>query len=186
MRSKEIFEKMNRFQDGTRTLFESIAIPEVEQALNDWIKNTKFTSEKTGVLIGGAAVGYYTKPRATTDVDFLFLTKSDIPDQVREFKRTRPGAFQHNRTHVEVEVVAPESINVPNIIAEQVINTAIDSDGVLVASPTGLVALKLHRLKQNDIGDIVNLSYTGQVDLTGWPLTSEQIQEYNFIISKYA
>lgn len=33
---REWFQKMNVFQDGTRSLFESIAIPEVATALKDW------------------------------------------------------------------------------------------------------------------------------------------------------
>lgn len=186
MRSKEIFEKLNKPNNGTRTLFESIAVPEVEMALKDWIKTTRFTTNKQGVLIGGTALGYYTRPRATMDVDLLFLTKSDIPDQVTGFKRTRPGAFQHNETHVEVEVVTPQSINNPVDLCRKIISTAIESNGILVASPTGLVASKLFRLKKNDIGDIVALYQLGSVNLTGWPIPEDKMQEFNFIISKYA
>lgn len=180
MRLKHIFEKLNSANDGTRTLFESIAIPEVEAALRDWIR-----AGGQGVLIGGCAVGYYGRPRSTTDVDLLFLSKADIPDDITGFKRTRPGAFQHKSTHVEVEVVSATQINVAEDLVREVIKTAIASDGIRVASPTGLVALKLQRMKANDIGDIVTLVKTGKVDLTGWPLDQKALDNFDEINRRF-
>lgn len=171
---------MNLINDGSRTLFESIAIPEVLQALKDWKKETG----QVGVLIGGCAVSYYARPRGTTDVDFLFLTPADVPSEVKGFKRTRPGAFQHNKTHVEVEVVTAASVNLDVKLAKQVIDTAVLIDGSFVASPSGLVALKLQRLKRYDEGDIAALIETGKVDLTGWPITKEQRKVFDEIMKK--
>jgi hypothetical protein len=172
--------KLNGPNDGTRSLFESIAIPEVNQALVDWIKN----ANASGVLIGGAACGYYTRPRTTTDLDILFLSVKDIPIQVDGFKRTRPGAFVHKSTHVEVEVIAPETINLSAELVSKVFNTAVVSDGIRVASPTGLVALKLQRMSRYDEGDIWGLIETGKVDLSGWPISQAQFDVYNTIYSK--
>ncbi len=172
--------KMNIPNDGTRTLFESIAIPEVEQALKDWKKQVG----SIGVLIGGAAAGFYTKPRSTTDIDILFLSLAEIPKHVSGFKRIRPGAFQHDKTHVEIEVIAPESINLPIEMVKHVFATSEISDGIRVASPSGLVALKLFRMKRYDEGDIWSLVETGKVDLSGWQLPTAQLALYNGILQK--
>ena len=180
MRAKEIFEKLNRVNDGTRTLFESIAVPEVVEALRDWIQNARL-----GVLIGGNAMSYYGKPRATMDVDVLFLNSNDIPKEVSGFKRIRNGAFQHDKTHVEIEVITPVTVNISPDLVSVVNQTAIQVDGFKVASPSGIVALKLQRLKNNDIGDIVQMINTGQVDLSPFPLSEKNIQDFNEIQEKY-
>lgn len=179
-RMKEIIERMNRLNDGTRPLLESIAVPEVTAALKDWI-----SSNSGGVLIGGLAMSYYGKPRMTMDIDVLFLSPSDIPPNVGGFKRTRAGAFQHNDTHVEVEVVSADSINIPEELVRQVFKTAILVDGFLVASPSGIVALKLQRLKNNDIGDIVQMINTGKVDLIDFPLSNKNLEDFDEISRRF-
>lgn len=172
--------KTNSINDGTRTLMESILIPEVVQALKDWNDATKAEA----ILIGGLATAFYTKPRATTDIDLLFLSKEKIPESVSGFKRIRPGAFQHNKTHVEVEVLHPQSINLLESIAQKVFKTANDVDGIKVASPGALVVLKLHRMKRYDEGDIISLIETGRVDLSGWGLGAEMVAKFNEIKAK--
>lgn len=181
MREKELFEKLNKINDGTRTLLESIAVPEVVLALKDWSKNSS-----SGVLIGGVAMSFYGKPRATMDLDLLFLHSGDIPISVEGFKRSRPGAFLHKKTHVEVEVITPSTINISPELAEKVFETAIKADGVNVASPSGIVALKLQRLKNNDIGDIVQMLNTGKVDLTGFPLSEKNLKDLEEIKERFA
>jgi hypothetical protein len=52
--------KMNRPNDGTRTLFESVMSPEIIAALKDWVK-----ANAGGILIGGLAISHYVKPRMT-------------------------------------------------------------------------------------------------------------------------
>lgn len=135
-------------------------IPEVSHALLAWAKAQ--AGSKKGVLIGGLALSFYVKPRETTDVDVLFLSKNDIPETRPGFKRTRAGAFQENKTHVEVEVVHPAAIHLPSAIAAMVFDTAVEHDGMLVASVEGLIALKLFgadTLKREfkDLADVVAL-----------------------------
>jgi hypothetical protein len=96
--------KCNTSNDGTRTLLESILVPEVAKAFKDWNSNTK---DLKCVLIGRVALSYYVKPRTTTDADVLFLSSEDILSEVLGFKRHHNGAFQHNVTHVEIEVLTP-------------------------------------------------------------------------------
>lgn len=172
--------KMNTPNDGTRTLYESVAVPEVLAALKDW----KAGTNGAGVLIGGLAISYYARSRQTMDVDIMFLDAADIPDQVEGFKRTRKGAFQHNKTHVEIEVLSPESINLPRQLAVKVVVTAIDTDGMKVASPSAIVALKLHRMKRYDEGDIAAMLETGKVDVADWGLTPEQLQTLAGIVER--
>lgn len=171
---------LNIPNNGKRTLHESIPVKEVDQALRDWSRNIT-----QGILIGGCAVDFYVKPRMTMDIDFLFLSPTDIPEKVNGFKRTRVGAFQHNKTHVEIEVVTSDSIGIPQKLVDKVKETCIIDSGIRMASPTGLVALKLKRLKRHDVGDIVDLYNTGKVDLTDWPITEEDIENYNEILNKY-
>lgn len=169
--------KMNSINDGTRDLIESTVIPEVAQALRDW----GIATSTNAVLIGGLATSFYVRPRSTTDIDLLFMSVGDVPSFVNGFKKIRNNAFHHNKTHVEVELILPSSINIPQEIVEKVFKTSIVINGIRVASPSGIVALKLHRLKRYDSGDIVALIETGKVDLTGWGLTDIQLDVFEKI-----
>jgi len=173
-------KKMQAANDGSRSLYESIAVPEVIKALEDW----KNATSVNPVLIGGLAASYYIKPRATADIDFLFLSEKEIPDNVEGFTRTRPHAFQHNETHVEIEVLTPQHINISVDLAIQVVKTAQTNDGIMIASPSGIVALKLQRLRRYDEGDIIALIETGKVDLMGWELSEMQLQKFEEIKNK--
>lgn len=173
MRLREI-TKMRTANDGTRTLFESTMMPELTAALRDWQR-----AHTKGVLIGGLALSYHVRPRMTQDLDFLFLSSSDIPEKVPGFRRTRPHAFQHNKTHVEIELVTPDFVNVPREVAQKVFDTATVSNGIRVASATGLVALKLYRLSFQDKADIVALINSGLVsDLSEFGLPSDKMVSF--------
>jgi hypothetical protein len=178
MRAKELFEKLNHYNDGTRTLFESIAVPEVNQALIDWNKH-----QHNGVLIGGCALSFYVRPRTTMDVDVLFLTDDSIPKEVSGFKRTRPSAFQHNKTHVEIELVTSLLIGISQELTQKVFDTAMISDNVKIASPSALVALKLHRFNRQDQADIEELMNHYNIDLQDWPLSEKAKAHYEKVLT---
>lgn len=171
-------EKMNLKNDGSRSIYESIQIPEVLEALKDWINN----NGSNCVLIGGLALSFYVRPRTTMDVDVLFLTSSDIPDTVNKFKRHRKGAFQHNKTHVEVEVISPETINTDISLVEAVFETSILEKGIRIASPAGIVALKLGRFSRQDQADIEALKEYTTIDLTPFKLQKELLDRFDSII----
>lgn len=157
---------------GARSLKQSILVPEVEAALVDWVSATT-----GGVLIGGLAFSYYGKPRTTQDVDVLFVHRS-IPSTVEGFKRTRPHAFLHRRTHVEIETLEPSTIGMSSALAVWIESTA-HSDASLgvavkVASPSGVVASKLGRWSKRDQADADELLRHFDVDLSSAPLTEEQ------------
>lgn len=165
--------KMNSVNDGTRTLFESVVSNEVLAALRTWC----MFNESDCVLIGGLALSYYVKPRATTDIDVLYLRKEDIPEQVISFRRHRKSAFEHDTTQVEVEVLTPEHINLPQHIAQAVFDTAIEQD-IKVASPSALIATKLFRFDRQDQADIEALCNCCEIDLTPFNLPQEILDKF--------
>jgi hypothetical protein len=171
--------KLTKMQDinrGDRSLIESVMNPEVIIALRDWAKSTA-----SGVLIGALGLSYHCKPRYTGDIDFLFLEPNDVPDAVGGFSRIGSG-FQHDRTHIAVDIFTPSSINIPKDVAEQVIGSVTLSDDIRVASASGLVALKLFRSSMQDRADIVALIKTGHVDLSGWPLSPEMLAAFEALV----
>ncbi len=159
--------------DGTRTLKESLLVPELIKALDD-LKRAKFT----GVLIGAAALSFYVKPRMTQDLDALFLNFADIPTKITGFKRTRDHAFVHKKTGVELEVLDAEFLKTSPQLVQQVIDTSSVQQGIRVASPSGLVAMKLGRFSRQDQADIVNLIKNTQVDISGFALDAKQIEAF--------
>lgn len=178
-------EKMNSINDGNRSLFESIANPEVIVALTDWINNTNVDC----ILIGGLALSYYIKPRTTFDIDMLFLNELEIPTNVNNFKRTREQAFQHNRTHVEIELITPEFINTPQNVIDKVFETALNIDGIKVTSISGLIALKLGRFKLTDQSDISLLveysqSTNKEIDLSIFNLSQDRLNKYEDLLKR--
>jgi hypothetical protein len=154
MRLRNLFNSNFNNSSYSRSLLESILVPEVGKAFNDW---ENMTIGLQYVLIGGVALSYYVKPRTTTDIDVLFMSNVDIPATIKRFKHHRPGAFQHNSTHVEIEVLTPDSINMPHTLANEIYHNAKIVNNVRVASIAGLIISKLGRFKLQDQADIEEL-----------------------------
>jgi len=154
-------------------------MPELIAALREWAN-----SGSGGVLIGGLGLSYHVRPRFTQDIDFLFLEPTDAPEAIPGFYRTTSGIFEHLRTHVQVNIVSPSSMSVPEEIAEQVIVAATRSNRIRVATPSGLVALKLFRFSAQDCADIIALIKTGRVDLSGFPLPPEKLVAFDALVSE--
>jgi hypothetical protein len=165
--------KMYSTNDGNRSISESIVVREVELAFKDWI-----SVNPDCVLIGGIALSFYVIPRYTMDVDVLFISDSSIPTSVPNFKHHRVGAFQHNKTHVEIETFTPQSINIPVEFAQAIFDTSKIFDGIKVASPSGLVALKLGRFSLHDQGDIEQLINYTDIDLSPFNLPDLLVNRY--------
>ena len=152
---------------------------EVQTTLNRWIKESS-----KGVLIGGLALAFYTRPRHTTDVDILFLCKEDIPSSVPGFKRNRSGAYLDKETHVEVELTTSASFDLPEHVISKVFDTAVLQGGLRVASREGLIALKLItasaslRRRMGDLADVINLLENHlSIDMLSWELTKENLTD---------
>lgn len=160
---KIIFHRNMSFSNAAVSTWRKAAlVPEVATAIAAWVKSRIKGEPAPGVLIGGLAMSFYAKPRVTTDVDLLFLSQEDIPPQVNGFKRNRPHSFQEKSTHVEVEIVTAQTINVPLGLVRKVIQTAVTIDGLNVASREAMIALKLYgaddrKRELNDLADVVRL-----------------------------
>ena len=172
--------KMQTRNDGTRSLVESIMAPEVISALRDWVAS----SNSQGVLIGGLAFSHYGKPRYTQDVDLLYMSEEDIPAQVLGFKRIRGHAFEDRKRGIEIEVLSPTFLNISHTLVHQVFATAIESDGVRIASPSAIIALKLGRLSPQDRADIIDLIQHEDIDLAGFGLTQDQMAKYIALVAE--
>ena len=164
--------RMSVYSSAVSDVKYAAMVPEVSHALMAWIK-AKLPANESGVLIGGLAMSFYARPRETTDVDLLFLRKSDIPEQVAGFKRYRPGAFRENTTHVDIEVTTPDSFDLPQAVVDKVFDTAILHDGIRVASREAMVVLKLYgadtpRREFKDLADIVAILEVQPVNLSAW------------------
>jgi len=170
--------KMQNINDGNRSLFESILPIEIITALEDWKK-----SKIDAVLVGGVALSFYVKPRMTQDIDFLFEKDSEIPETIPGFKKIRKHSFQHYNTHVEIKTLSPEFLSQSNITVTKVFETSIISNGIKIASPSGLIAMKLGRLTMQDKADIMELIKNNSIDLTGFGLSQDKIEKYlNLVI----
>jgi len=179
MKLRSLFNT-NFNNDGTRSLFESILVPQVEKAFKDWKKN----SNSNFVIIGGIALSYHVKPRTTTDIDVLYLNNSEIPESVLSFKKHRNMAFQHNLTHVEIEVLTPSSINMPVDVAQQIFNSAIVQNDIKIASKEGLIVSKLSRFSRQDQADIEALLLLGSYDFSQFTLSTEWSNKLEKIIKE--
>ncbi len=166
---------------------ERILVPEVNLALKDWIKN----SSSSGVLIGGLAYSLYAKPRQTTDIDLIYISDSEIPKEVKGFKRVREHSFVHLKTHCEVEVLSPSFLKVPKELFQRVLETAKENEsflgsGMKVASPEGIAALKLFRGSLKDFGDIEGLIESGlKIDLSSWPIPEEKWNKVEELLDQF-
>ena len=160
------------YKDHTeRTILESVMVPEIVSATRDW-----FYNNSDAILIGGLALSYWAKPRETGDIDVLFQSDAHIPATVAKFNRHRAHAFEHNDTGVEVEVLSPEFIDMEDGLYDKVLETSEVLEGIRIASPTGIVALKLGRSSPVDIGDISTLLDAGhKIDLNGWPVDENKL-----------
>jgi hypothetical protein len=172
--------EMNIVNDAahSRSLFASIMMPELISALTAWIE-----AGGGGVLIGSAALSFHARPRFTQDIDFLFLDETTIPHSVSGYCRNQRGLYWHDESGVEVHIVTPAAIKVPLDVAEEIARTAIESDGLRVASESGLVALKLFRSSLQDQADIVALLKTGRVDLSSFPLVAEKMSAFRELVA---
>ncbi len=166
-------KEMQTANDGTRSLLASVLNDSLLQALKDW----SAVHPRNCVLIGGIGLSFYVKPRFTQDLDFLFLSENAVPLSVEGFKRTRPHAFEHKESKVEVEVLTPVFLKMSVDRVRKIIETGSEQDGVNVASREGMIVSKLERWELQDQADIQALLESGPVNLKGWQLSDEEIEK---------
>ena len=148
-------------------------MPNIITALRDWGK-----VQAGGVLIGALALSYYARPRMTQDVDFLFEFGEDVPTSVSGITRAGDHEFPHDGTKVKIDLITSKVQHVPPEIIRQVMDPAVESDGIKIASASGLVALKLHRLSMQDKAEIIALIKTDKVDVSGFALPLKRMRAF--------
>jgi hypothetical protein len=180
-------------EDTDKPIRSAIYNDDVRKAFNDFVRLAK---GKNYSIIGGIAIGKYTAPRNTMDIDVIVKNDGDISkieEEVKsKFKRTRSHAFEHKSTGVEVEVLTPEFLCVNGKMINDAINKSIDDDGAMVVSPKYLIALKLcravskNRKSLQDKYDITNIidGYKN-IDMSDVDLTKEEIDLYNELLKEY-
>jgi hypothetical protein len=172
--------KSKWLNNGHRSLLESIIPNEVIQALRDWKDNCP---DKNYVMIGGLALSYYNRPRYTEDIDLIFLSYEEIPNNVYKFRKNRKHSFEHIKTGVEVETLSPSSINKSENLFKCVFEDSIENDGIKIASPVSLIALKLDRFNNTDKSDIIFLykyciEHEIEIDLDKYNLSEKELRNY--------
>lgn len=149
---KEILEEVNDINNFLRP--NKTASNPLEKALNDFLEEF---GDKDFVLIGALALNSHLKsPRATSDIDLLFKSESDISKQIlvsEKFRRTRSHALEHKETGVEIELLTPEFLGVDKAIVLEIINKAKNR----IAQSEDLLKLKIESGRFQDIADIVRL-----------------------------
>ena len=161
-------------------LLEKMVLSDVEEALSDW-KNQNI---ENCILIGGAAYSLLVEPRYTEDIDLLFMCPDDVPNIVSGFKRVRPSAFRHIKTHVEVEVLKPITINIEPKLVDIFFATSWDIDGIKVISPSSLIVSKFGRFNDKDKTDIINLINTFDIDLSPFDLSDTDMNKYKEMVER--
>ena len=158
--------------------------PDVDKAFDDWIR---YSGNLNQVLIGGMAFLNYLPGRTTTDVDFIFLSETELPSNVNKFKHIRKHGFRHITTHVEIETLTPEFLNIDSGLLKLVFDTAHEKDSYKIASPSSIVALKLDRLDIKDIDDIKNLYENFNIDIEIYKkyLSDKAIENIKYLKENY-
>lgn len=173
--------------NGFRSLFESIIPNEVILALNDWKDNYNY-NDNNYILIGGIALSYYLKPRYTEDIDLAFLSYEEIPNNVFKFRKNRRHSFEHIKTGVEIELLTPQHLDRSDNFFKTIFDNYIVSDGIKVASPESLIALKLRRFGEIDRSDIKELykyliENNIEINLDKYDLSNDELNNFNKITS---
>jgi len=182
--------KLSRLFETVQKASEVVALTEgssgspLKEALEDLIVLTP--SGIKWALVGGLAVGFHARPRGTQDVDIMLASEGEIDEIARvlgdKFKKIRPHSLEHKRTGVEIELLTPEFLKIPEAVIQNIIETSEVHNGVPVASRSGIVAAKLFRRSYQDKADIEAIIRTGgPVDLSEFDLSPEQLSTYEQI-----
>lgn len=133
MRKLRKIGKMNHYNDGSRSLFESIVNYDVLLALRQLIARNDVTDT---LLIGGLAVSYHAKPRFSNDIDILVLDKRN-----RQYKYFKNNLYK--RKNITLDVYDIGDLGITQEHFNFLKQTEIFSNGMPIPSPTGLMSLYL-------------------------------------------
>ncbi len=184
-------------ENRAKELQYAIVVTEVKDAFIDFIKSCK----EEFVLIGGIALSAYIKPRTTMDVDLLIKNTQTfelISKEVNSsFKKITGISLQHNKTHCEVEVISPETINQSEELYDAILKTSVIADfagyEIKLVSLKYLIVLKLGRITEKnpkgfqDKADIIGIfEVYGIQDLSDCVMTDNDRKTYDSVVNEYS
>ena len=162
----------NDINSGDRTLAESTLHRHLFDALQAFVNGT---NPERYVLIGELAVSYHAKPRYTTDAELLFATETDLPVRVVGFTRVDERSFQHDESKVVIAMFSPASLELDGELLRKIFATSVKHAGLFIASPEGLIALKLLRQSYSDLASIAALLVRRTIDMSAWQLSITEL-----------
>lgn len=123
--------------------------------------------EQNGVshaIIGGLAVGAYSPPRTTQDVDFM--VPNSALNTIQELGDTSPLSMWAGYEGVSVNV---DGIDIDFVflggLPESILTDGPKIQGVHVISPEGLILMKLHAGRAKDVADVTEILKAEKVDV---------------------
>lgn len=141
-----------------RTLYESITSKKYLFALDDWRENCTVSEY---ILIDGLVYGYYSKPRASNELDLIFLVKDDVPQNIPKFKKKNEDTYIHIKTKVEVKVVNYKTLNKSLSFYNKILENSITSDDIRIASPESVLIYQIIKKSKRE-----NIKYYSDLEIS--------------------
>ena len=162
----------NDINRGDRTLAESTLHRHLFQVLQSFVNGT---NPERYVLIGELAVSFYAKPRYTAEAELLFASEAELPIRVTGFTRVDERAFQHEESKVLIALFSPESLALDGERVRKIFATSATHAGLVIASPEGLIALKLQHPSYSNLASIAALLTRRTIDMSAWQLSAREL-----------
>lgn len=172
--------KFNFPNIGNRSLKETVMYNidensnQVLTALSDFKELSK-SYKNPVILVGGLAVDYWCRSRKTDDIDIFFLTQARLPRKIwygsTNFKpfssssEDHPARLYHKTTGIEIDLITPKEVGLPSRYASYIYKTAISDNGFKIASPEGIILMKLISWRPKDQVDVTMLLEVPSIDL---------------------
>ena len=179
---KYALEEAFQICDSVRESVDRPSLSQAAAAVVEILSDTKWA------LCGGLAVGVWTEPRATKDIDVLTTDRSNTITKLLQSHQFSVGV-------IDVLDIESKHWNLPKQVALQALKTAVSQRAfgrrVLVVAPAGLIAMKLGRAitklqgARQDQVDILNiLRKHGYQDLSAYDLTITMKEAYQQLVAE--
>jgi hypothetical protein len=180
-------------EDAEKPIKSGIIGDKVKVAFEDF---SKLIKSKNYSVIGGLAVGKYTLPRTTVDIDVIVPDDQEIIKIKEELRQSFSGSefhiLKHKENGIELELLTPQFIETSKTLIKDSIKTSKKDDGVNVVDVRHLIALKLGRAlnidndkSYQDKMDIRKLvRNNGVQDLSNLDLSEDKLNLYNQLVKE--
>jgi hypothetical protein len=191
--NKDRYEMSFLQENAEKPIKLSIFDDKVKIAFDDF---SKLIKSKKYSVIGGIAVGKYTLPRSTHDIDIIVPDDQEIIRIKEELRQSFSGSefhiLKHKGNGTDLEILTPQFIETKKKLILDSIKTSKNDDGVNVVDVRHLIALKLPRALNidndkcyEDRSDIRKLiRNNGVQDLSDLGLEQDQSDLYNQLVKE--